>query len=212
MESSYAIDENLIKFMRDIAKIPAISEEKTLELFKRRDDPEVIKILIESNLKFVLHTVKKYRSVTDPDFLDLVSEGIVGLKLAVARFTPEKGFKFSTYSFFWIRKYVLLYLNILKREDSHVELDSLYYFSEGSAHEPLLNEAFQVLTAQESLFMRLKYGFVTKDKKTSLFLNHFYNEAELVGREEKILEKMQEKMQKIVPKKNWPRYSRKPSE
>lgn len=210
--SPYSIDENLIKFMRDIAKIPAISEEKTLELFTDRDNPESIKILIESNLKFVLHTVKKYRSVTDPDFSDLVSEGITGLKIAVTRFTPEKGFKFSTYSFFWIRKYVLMYLNVLKKEESHTELDSLYCTPEKSTKEPLLNEAFQVLTAQESLFMRMKYGLIIKDKKTSALLNYFYKSDELVEKGELILEKMTKKMKNIVPKKNWPRYSRKLSE
>ena len=202
------IDKTLLDYMHEISKIPPLSEREMLKLFQKKDDPEIFKTLVERNLKLVFHTVKKYRSVKDDEFLDLVSEGVVGLKTAIERFDPSKGFKFSTYSFFWIRKYILIYLDTLKKEESHIELNSLYYTPELSTRDPIINDSFQYLTAHESLFIRLKYGFIPFDKKSQKYLQYFYDENELMEREDTILNKMKEKMDVILPKKNWPRFKR----
>ena len=117
------IDKILLDYMHEISKIPPISHEKMVQLFQQKTDPEVFMMLVERNLKLVFHTVKKYRSVKDEEFLDLVSEGVLGLKTAIERYDPSKGFKFSTYSFFWIRKYILIYLDNLKKETIHISVE-----------------------------------------------------------------------------------------
>lgn len=61
------------------------------------------KHMIESNLRLVVHVARKYIG-RGLDFPDLIEEGNIGLMHAVAKFDPERGFKFSTYGLWWIRE------------------------------------------------------------------------------------------------------------
>jgi RNA polymerase sigma factor (sigma-70 family) len=53
---------------------------------------------------------KKYSS-NSHDIDDLVQEGMIGVIKAVDNFDETKDTKFSTYAVFWIKKYILDYLN-----------------------------------------------------------------------------------------------------
>ncbi len=98
-------DDSVRMYLREIGKIPLLSQEEELELATKamKGDKKAKDKLAEANMRLVVSIAKRYGG-RGLDFLDLIQEGNTGLLRAVEKFDPDKGFKFSTYATWWIRQ------------------------------------------------------------------------------------------------------------
>jgi DNA-directed RNA polymerase sigma subunit (sigma70/sigma32) len=92
-------------YLRDIRKTPLLTSEQEQELAKRiaHGDEEARERMIEANLRLVVVIGKRYINRGLP-FPDLIAEGNLGLIRAVEKFEYRRGFRFSTYAWWWIKQ------------------------------------------------------------------------------------------------------------
>lgn len=133
-------------WFNNLGKYPALDPTKQLSLFKEvrkglSDDgaltPKAQRALnkvVSHNMRFVVkvwhsqysHIVRS----TSPQLPDLLQEGAYGLQKAALNYKPETGYKFTTYSNFWIRRYINIWLNnrdrIVRAPQMAVQVNNCY--------------------------------------------------------------------------------------
>ncbi|NJM68052.1 MAG: sigma-70 family RNA polymerase sigma factor [Acaryochloris sp. RU_4_1] len=90
-------------YLKEIGRYPLLSHEEEIQLARqaRAGNLQAKKRMIECNLRLVVSIAKKHQNRGVP-LLDLIQEGSIGLSIAVDKFEPEQGNRFSTYAYWWI--------------------------------------------------------------------------------------------------------------
>jgi RNA polymerase primary sigma factor len=99
---------NISRYLEQISKFPQLTakEEKELGRLIQQGDKKALGKMVESNLRFVVSYVKKYRGM-GLGLSDLINEGNLGLIEAAKRFDPTKNVKFISYAVWWIRQAII---------------------------------------------------------------------------------------------------------
>ena len=93
-------------YLRKINGYKNLESVEECELAKKAKcgDAEAKKQLVQSNLKLVLTIARKAIHVSRLPLVDLIQEGNLGLMIAVEKFNPDLGYRFSTYASWWIKQ------------------------------------------------------------------------------------------------------------
>ena len=92
----------LARYAREHHDAKVASTFKTARDYRKHVD-HARDALILANLRLVVHIAKKYLN-HGISFMDLIQEGNIGLMKAVEKFEYERGNKFSTYAYWWIKQ------------------------------------------------------------------------------------------------------------
>lgn len=97
--------DNTALYLKQLSKIKLLTAEQELYLAREvaKGCPKSKQKMITSNLRLVVKIARRYLN-RGLSLLDLIEEGNLGLIRSVEKFDPEKGFRFSTYSVWWIRQ------------------------------------------------------------------------------------------------------------
>src|SRR5690242_19919738 len=93
------------QYLQDIGTRPLLTteEEQRMAMQIKAGDEHTRGQFVEANLKLVVSVAKRYQG-RGLALEDLIQEGNLGLLRAVEKFDYTKGYKFSTYAFWWIRQ------------------------------------------------------------------------------------------------------------
>ena len=100
------------RYFSDIRRFAMLERSREFELAKRWrefSDRAAADELITSHLRLAVKVAMGYRGYGLP-ISEMISEGNVGLMLALNRFEPKKGFRFSSYAMWWIRACIQEYI------------------------------------------------------------------------------------------------------
>jgi RNA polymerase primary sigma factor len=108
---------NVSRRIRRMIEVEALERPLTTdEKRELRSGQRALDRLVKCNLRWVVAVAKRYRGMAKSmDIMDLIQEGSVGLISAALKFDPERGYKFSTYSHWWIRQAITRSIRVKDR-------------------------------------------------------------------------------------------------
>lgn len=130
------MSDTLRDYLNQIGKIPLLTAAEEIELGHAiqkmiavqtdqpsKEEQRILRIgrrakerMIKGNLRLVVGVAKKYKHLTNRLTMhDLVQEGNIGLIRAVELFDPARGYKFSTYAYWWIRQGIMRSIQVQDR-------------------------------------------------------------------------------------------------
>ena len=101
----------IASYLRDIGYQPLLNAKQELSLARKvaKGCEQSRQKMIVSNLRLVVKIARHYNQRGVP-FMDLIEEGNIGLMIAVKKYDPKRGFRFSTYATWWIRQLSLIHI------------------------------------------------------------------------------------------------------
>ncbi|MAV29088.1 MAG: RNA polymerase sigma factor RpoS [Legionellales bacterium] len=106
-KSASTSSDPVVTYLNAISGFRSLTKEEEVDLFTRykNGDDAAYNEIVESNLRLVVKVARRYfgRGIA---MLDLIEEGNLGLLHAIKKFEVERGFRFSTYSIWWIKQYI----------------------------------------------------------------------------------------------------------
>jgi RNA polymerase primary sigma factor len=98
-------DDTLGTYLQAVSRYPLLSKAEEIELSRQiqQGDQRAKERFVRANLRLVVFVAKKYKGY-GLSFLDLIQEGSIGLIRAAEKFDSTKGYRFSTYAYWWIRQ------------------------------------------------------------------------------------------------------------
>ncbi len=115
VRDSINLETSYQSYINDINKYPLLDfkQEQKLGSQVRKGDKKARETLIKSNLKLVVKMAVRYNNFKY-NIMDMIQDGNMGLMIAVDKFDYRRKLRFSTYSTWWIRHYIMR--GILKKK------------------------------------------------------------------------------------------------
>lgn len=187
-------DEEVVELCNTVQHYIQLIDSKTAApgediLLARSNYEKAKRTLMLHNIRFVAHVAKRYQSY-GVGIEDLVQEGVLGLNRAIELFKPAKGYKFTTYAFWWVRQAITKSLNLTSKSvkmppDIQVLLKKIKHIKQKVQKEkgyvPSIEEIAQKLNkSQNRIYQALN---CTKDFLSIDNLNnqHNYDEESVIA-------------------------------
>lgn len=202
-------DQSLTDYLNKIGKIPLLTPVQEIELGCKiqkmiilldsgrndftKEEKIIIRIgekakkhMVEANLRLVVSVARKYsKNAAHMKILDLIQEGNCGLIRAAEKFDPARGYRFTTYAYWWIRQAITRGLENYDRDIKiPIQITKLIIkikaindeFFIKTGRTPTNKEIFEILNTNKS---SNPTSIAASIASIELAINHFYRTTSL---------------------------------
>lgn len=163
---NYYTEDIINQYFHDISGYSLLNKQDEILWIEKAKtgDKEAKEQIVMSNLRLVAKIALHYCK-SGIYYLDLIQEGTIGLIIAIDKFDISKGYKFSTYATWWIKKEII---DALKKKVNMIKIPNYIYlmnkkikiyeesFLEKEGKKPSLKEVSNALEISEEDIVRVK--------------------------------------------------------